>query len=46
MEENERKSEEQVVGLHQDHLSARELPGDETQCRINKKRVIRNIDPT
>ena len=28
------------------HLSERELSGDETQCRINWKRLIRNIDPT
>ena len=27
------------------HLSERELSGDETQCRINWKRLIRNIDP-
>ena len=27
-------------------LSERELPGDETQCRINWKRLIRNIDTT
>ena len=27
-------------------LSERELPGDETQCRINWKRLIRNIDIT
>ena len=28
------------------HLSERELSGDETQCRINWKRLIRNIDTT
>ena len=27
-------------------LSERELLGDEPQCRINWKRLIRNIDPT
>ena len=27
------------------HLSERELSGDETQCRINWTRLIRNIDP-
>ena len=27
------------------HLSAIELSGDETQCRINWKRLKRNIDP-
>ena len=27
-------------------LSERELSGGETQCRINWKRLIRNIDPT
>ena len=27
------------------HLSERELPGDETQFRIIWKRLIRNIDP-
>ena len=27
-------------------LSERELSGDETQCRINWKRLIRNINPT
>ena len=26
-------------------LSERELSGDETQCRINWKRIIRNVDP-
>ena len=35
MEEKERKSE----------ASERELSGDETQYRINWKRIIRNIDP-
>ena len=31
------------------HLSATELSGDETQCRINGingKRLLRNIDPS
>ena len=27
-------------------LSERELSGDEAQCRVNGKRLIRNIDPT
>ena len=27
-------------------LSERELSGDETQCRMNCKRLIRNIKPT
>ena len=27
-------------------LSERELSGDEAQCRVNWKRLIRNIDPT
>ena len=27
------------------HLMERELSGDETQCRINWKRIIGNIEP-
>ena len=46
MEEKERNSEAQVVGYIRKHLSEIELSGDETQCRINWKRLIRNIDPT
>ena len=39
VEEKERKSK------RRNHLSGRELLGDETQYRINWKRLIRNIDP-
>ena len=46
VEEKERNSETQVVGYIRNHLSERELSGDETQCRINWKRLIRYIDPT
>ena len=33
-------------GISPNDLSEGELPGDEIQCRINWKRVIRNIDTT
>ena len=41
VEEKERNSEAQVVGMDTSgNTCRRELSGDETQCRINWKRLI------